>query len=343
MEKEKEKRTIIRIVVSYLILIGIGVGSIYFVYRNTEAITDEIGQQNAYQQQEELVNTILTDLLNAENLIGPMMVDTTDFILYKEKIAVAQSHMDTLKSLLTDAYQIQSIDSVSGLLKKKEENLNELVKLTNKDNLENLYKANIRTMLMEDSLKNFGSKSKSSSIKQDTIIQKRHGKKGNFFKRLAEAFSKNGGPSDTTITTMGTAEQWMDSLSMYYNPADTAQSILDDIKLKIRNEKLRTDKAIMQKISTLRINNNEITRETKSILGKIEFDNRLSMQQAKARRNVTLSQTAETLRYVTILSIVVILFFCWLLFNDVSRSKALRKKLEEKNIQQEKMMMYLKV
>lgn len=341
MEKEKEKRTILRIVISYLILIGIGVGSIYFVYRNTEAITDEIGQQNAYQQQEELVNTILTDLLNAENLIGPMMVDTTDFILYKEKVAVAQNHMDTLKSLLTDAYQIQSLDSVSGLLKKKEENLNELVKLTNKDNLEKLYKANIRTMLEEDSLKKYGSKNKSSSMKQDTVIQKRHGKKGNFFQRLAEAFSKNGGPTDTTITMMGTAEQWMDSLSMYYNPADTAQSILDDIKLKIRNEKHRTDRAIMQQISTLRINNNDITRETKSILGKIEFDNRLAMQQAKARRNVTLSQTAETLRYVTVLSIVVILFFCWLLFNDVSRSKALRKKLEEKNIQQEKMMISL--
>ena len=81
MGKKKERATIMKVAISYLILIAIGVGSIYFVYRNTEAITEEIGQQTTYQQQEELVNTILTDLLNAENHIGPMMVDTSDFNL----------------------------------------------------------------------------------------------------------------------------------------------------------------------------------------------------------------------------------------------------------------------
>ncbi|MBR3519136.1 MAG: response regulator [Paludibacteraceae bacterium] len=341
MGKKKERATITKIAISYLILIAIGIGSIYFVYRNTETITEEIGQQTAYQQQEELVNTILADLFNAENYIGPMMVDTSDFNLYKEKISMAESHMDTLKSLLSDAFQIQSLDSVSSLLKKKEENLCELVKLTNKDNLEELYKANIRTMLMEDSLKNYASKNKNATLKQDTIIKKRHAKKGNFFHRLAEAFSRNGGPNDTTIRLLGTEKQWMDSLSMYYNPTDTAQSILDDIKVKIRNEKYRTDRAIMAQINTLRNNNNKITIQAKSILGKIEFDNRVNMQKAKSRRNATLAQTAEKLRYVTVLAIIVILLFSWLLFNDVSRSRKLREELEKKNLEQERMMISL--
>ncbi|MBR5374495.1 MAG: response regulator [Paludibacteraceae bacterium] len=341
MGKKKERATIMKVAISYLILIAIGVGSIYFVYRNTEAITEEIGQQTTYQQQEELVNTILTDLLNAENHIGPMMVDTSDFNLYKEQINLAENHMDTLKGLLSDAFQIQSLDSVSNLLKQKEENLCELIKLTNKDNLEELYKANIRTMLMEDSLRNYASKNKNATMKQDTIIKKRHAKKRNFFHRLAEAFSRNGGPNDTTIRLLGTERQWMDSLSMYYNPTDTAQSILDDIKVKIRNEKYRTDKAIMAQINTLRNNNNNITIQAKSILGKIEFDNRVNMQKAKSRRNATLAQTAEKLRYVTVLSIIVILLFCWILFNDMSRSRKLREQLEEKNLKQERMMISL--
>ena len=341
MGKKKERATIMKVAISYLILIAIGVGSIYFVYRNTEAITEEIGQQTTYQQQEELVNTILTDLLNAENHIGPMMVDTSDFNLYKEQINLAENHMDTLKGLLSDAFQIQSLDSVSNLLKQKEENLCELIKLTNKDNLEELYKANIRTMLMEDSLRNYASKNKNATMKQDTIIKKRHAKKRNFFHRLAEAFSRNGGPNDTTIRLLGTERQWMDSLSMYYNPTDTAQSILDDIKVKIRNEKYRTDKAIMEQINTLRNNNNNITIQAKSILGKIEFDNRVNMQKAKSRRNATLAQTAEKLRYVTVLSIIVILLFCWILFNDMSRSRKLREQLEEKSLEQERMMISL--
>lgn len=341
MGKKKERATIMKVAISYLILIAIGVGSIYFVYRNTETITEEIGQQTTYQQQEELVNAILADLFNAENHIGPMMVDTSDFNLYKEKVNMAESHMDTLKSLLSDAFQIQSLDSVSNLLKKKEENLCELIKLTNKDNLQELYKANIRTMLMEDSLKNFASKNKNATLKQDTIIKKRHAKKRNFFHRLAEAFSRNGGPNDTTIRLLGTERQWMDSLSMYYNPTDTAQSILDDIKVKIRNEKYRTDRAIMEQINTLRTNNNNITIQAKSILGKIEFDNRVNMQKAKSRRNATLAQTAEKLRYVTVLSIIVILIFCWILFNDMSRSRKLREELEEKSLEQERMMISL--
>ncbi len=341
MGKKKERATIMKVAISYLILIAIGVGSIYFVYRNTETITEEIGQQTTYQQQEELVNAILADLLNAENHIGPMMVDTSDFNLYKEKVNMAENHMDTLKSLLSDAFQIQSLDSVSNLLKKKEENLCELIKLTNKDNLQELYKANIRTMLMEDSLKNFASKNKNATLKQDTIIKKRHAKKRNFFHRLAEAFSRNGGPNDTTIRLLGTERQWMDSLSMYYNPTDTAQSILDDIKVKIRNEKYRTDRAIMEQINTLRNNNNNITIQAKSILGKIEFDNRVNMQKAKSRRNATLAQTAEKLRYVTVLSIIVILIFCWILFNDMSRSRKLREELEKKSLEQERMMISL--
>lgn len=341
MGKKKERATIMKVAISYLILIAIGVGSIYFVYRNTETITEEIGQQTTYQQQEELVNAILADLFNAENHIGPMMVDTSDFNLYKEKVNMAESHMDTLKSLLSDAFQIQSLDSVSNLLKKKEENLCELIKLTNKDNLQELYKANIRTMLMEDSLKNFASKNKNATLKQDTIIKKRHAKKRNFFHRLAEAFSRNGGPNDTTIRLLGTERQWMDSLSMYYNPTDTAQSILDDIKVKIRNEKYRTDRAIMEQINTLRNNNNNITIQAKSILGKIEFDNRVNMQKAKSRRNATLAQTAEKLRYVTVLSIIVILIFCWILFNDMSRSRKLREELEKKSLEQERMMISL--
>ena len=341
MGKKKERATIMKVAISYLILIAIGVGSIYFVYRNTETITEEIGQQTTYQQQEELVNAILADLFNAENHIGPMMVDTSDFNLYKEKVNMAESHMDTLKSLLSDAFQIQSLDSVSNLLKKKEENLCELIKLTNKDNLQELYKANIRTMLMEDSLKNFASKNKNATLKQDTIIKKRHAKKRNFFHRLAEAFSRNGGPNDTTIRLLGTERQWMDSLSMYYNPTDTAQSILDDIKVKIRNEKYRTDRAIMEQINTLRNNNNNITIQAKSILGKIEFDNRVNMQKAKSRRNATLAQTAEKLRYVTVLSIIIILIFCWILFNDMSRSRKLREELEKKSLEQERMMISL--
>lgn len=341
MGKKRERATIMKVAISYLILTALAVGSIYFVYRNTEAITEEIGQQTSYQQQEELVNTILTDLLNAENHIGPMMVDTSDFNLYKERIRLAESHMDTLKSMLSDEFQIQSLDSVSILLKKKEENLIELTKLTNKDNLQELYKANIRTMLMEDSLRNFASKNKNATLKQDTIIKKRHAKKRNFFHRLAEAFSRNGGPNDTTIRLLGSEQQWMDSLSMYYNPTDSAQSILDDIKVKIRNDKYRTDRAIMEQINTLRNNNNNITIQAKSILGKIEFDNRVNMQKAKARRNVTLAKTAEKLRYVTILAIIIILFFCWLLFNDISRSRKLREKLEKKNLEQERMMISL--
>ncbi len=341
MGKDKGNRTILKVAISYLILISIGIGSIYFVYRNTESITDEIGMQSTYQQQEELVNNILTELLNAENHIGPMLVDTTDFNLYKEKVEVATDLMDTLKFTLTDPFQIQSLDSVEGLLKQKEENLIELTKLTNRDNLEKLYKANIRTMLNGEDMKNFANKHNFSSQKQDTTVQKRYAKRGNFFQRLAEAFSKNGGPSDTTITMAGLEQKWLDSLAYYYNPTDSAQRIIDDIKLKIRDEKYRTDKAIMAKVNTLRENNNNITKQTKSILGKIEFDNRVNMQQAKARRNQTLAQTAETLRYITILAIVIILIFCWILFNDISKSRELRRLLEEKNKQQEKMMISL--
>ena len=39
MGKKKERATITKIAISYLILIAIGIGSIYFVYRNTETIT----------------------------------------------------------------------------------------------------------------------------------------------------------------------------------------------------------------------------------------------------------------------------------------------------------------
>lgn len=341
MVKDKDKATILKVAISYLILVIIGASSIYFVYKNTESITGEIGEHTAFQEQEELVNSILTELLHAENHIGPMMVDTTDFNLYKENVNVALNLMDTLKSQLTDPFQIQSVDSVAGLLKQKEANLFELTKLTNKDNLEKLYKANIKTMLNGEDMRNFAKKNNFSSQKQDTTIQRRYAKRGNFFQRLAEAFSKSGGPIDTTITMAGLEQQWMDSLAYYYNPTDTAQRIIDDIKLKIRDEKYRTDKAIMAKINSLRENNNDITKQTKSILGKIEFDNRVTMQQAKVRKNLTLSQTAETLRYITILAIVIILIFCWILFNDISKSRELRKLLEEKNKQQEKMMISL--
>ena len=65
------------------------------------------------------------------------------------------------------------------------------------------------------------------------------------------------------------------------------------------------------------------------------------MQKAKSRRNATLAQTAEKLRYVTVLAIIVILLFSWLLFNDVSRSRKLREELEKKNLEQERMMISL--
>lgn len=342
MVRDKDKSTVLKVAISYLILVAIGAGSIYFVYKNTKSITDEIGEQTTYQQQEELVNSILTELLHAENHIGPMLVDTNDFNLYKEKVEVAESLMDTLKTVLTDSFQIQSLDSVTGLLKQKEENLVELTKLTNRDNLEKLYKANIKTLLAGDDMKNYANKKNLTSQKLDTLIQKRHAKRGNFFQRLAEAFSRNGtGPIDTTITALGLEQKWLDSLAYYYNPTDSAQSILDDIKVKIRNEKYRTDKAIQAQINTLRENNNNITKQTKSILGKIEFDNRVTMQQAKMRKNLTLAQTAETLRYFTVLAIVLILLFCWILFNDISKSRELRRLLEEKNRQQEKMMISL--
>lgn len=329
-------KTKTKIITGYLLFAAILISATIYTTIDVKNLIDETDTNDLQIEKRACINSTLTHLFNAESHIGPMIIDTNDFHIYKEESKNILLDLDRLKNYCSDTH-IYQIDSIKQLMDEKEQTLIELMRLTNQDELELIYNKNLLGVIEENKgIKEYEKIVSTKTIRQDTIIEPRRRKRMNFFKRFFLLFSKE--EADTTLLTFSSEEILHDTLIHHYNPTDSLFCFLNEIKQTLLEEKREIDRELTQNVINLRTKNNSITLSIKQILKNIEIEGEKEYEEIVKLREERFKKISKQLMIAIIIAVLLIIIFTFIISSDITKSKKYRTELEKSNNDMQKLL-----
>ncbi|SFN26422.1 hybrid sensor histidine kinase/response regulator [Salegentibacter flavus] len=300
------KRSItFKVVAGYLLVAALAALSVWFVYTQVVAFTNLADSNTTNNEKLFLVSDITTELYETEN-ISRRLIQTgkeSDLELYQEHLATIQNNISLLKESYTDTQMKTELDSISALLSRKTNNLNELLILREQDRNTNYY-----TQVLEE-LRKVDPSFNANNYEERFAKLEPHQRR--VLIKLLE-FSEEDNEEQLTNRT---ADSLIGSVKNVLSELETA------------NQQFRQQ--IIQKENELLDNDLILNQQLRSVLATIEQEEReASLNRAESSEKM-LKNTSIIMISAGLVSIVIILVFLFLIIKDVSRSQRYRSQLEE--------------
>ena len=324
-----------KIIVGYIVLIGLLFGAIVHTFRQMTLLTEPTGLEENINNRRHITHRIISQLYDAE-IIGQTlrMGKLGEYSNYIEKMKEVNTFIDSLEILLTDTVQLARLDTVRTLLKSKQWNMFTVIE-TMKDNpTDALYQQELDSLIAsQDSLLN------SPHIRRRVVTHHnsytiRH-KKKSFFKRLAEVFAPK---EDSTLVNNVVQEEYTDTLNEIYNPVDTITSMLAGIQHKVFQTKQKQTQMLNARIERLRIAGNNLSQRVNQLLENIETDEQTANKARLAQEQEIRQKAAQTMANIAISAIIMVLLFSIVIARDIARSNRYRKELEKAKLHAENLL-----
>lgn len=310
----------------YLLLIGLLLYSVRFVYHETERMVEPDAWGAELELKRRLMGNALSRLYEAEVIGQSVSVGCmSDYPAYREAMKKAVVSIDTLRGFSSDSSQWLRLDSISSLLVRKEQNMLRLLRAVNDTTADYVYRRNVQEMIArQDSVVREERVRKKEIVRQDSFQVKE--KKG-FFKRLAEVFAP--GRRDSTMVVNTLHEFITDTLMQAYNPADTVADLLRNISVELSDNRQKRMDLLRVRADRLRRDGQVLTFQINQLLRDFEREE-LSRSMDKLEQTQQLRR--ESVRVVGGIAIgatVLALLFLALIWRDIARSNRYRRQLEE--------------
>ena len=303
--KNTKRSITLKVVLGYLLVAALAALAVWFIYTQAVKFSSLAQSGDLNNQQLVLVSEITTELSETEN-IGRRFIqsgDTTDLNRFSGQIGLIQKNLDSLRQTYTDTLMQTELDSISILLSRKSENLEELLKLRSRDRNTSYYREVIQELQKVDASFNEDSYERRFSNlephQRSVLI------------RLLE-FSRDDDPGQ--LSTLSA-----DSLVI------AVKNVLSE--LEAQNQQFR--EVINKKENELLENDMILNEQLRNLLSLIEQQERQnSLARVENSQNL-LEEVSSIIIYVGIASVLIILFFLFLIIQDVSKSQQYRIQLEE--------------
>ncbi|WP_282132711.1 ATP-binding response regulator [Cellulophaga baltica] len=309
MKKNKSKNKFtFRIVLSYLILVGLAVISGIFILSEIKSYlaTDTSGENDV-----KFIKTgsLLTQLYEAESLSKLALQTKTkeSFTAYAKKIDVVSAEIDSLKEVVTSDYQVQLLDSVQNLLKLKTYNNEELRRLKLKSEANSsLDVALAKFNTMELSLGKITAKSIAPNIdelspKAKSVIEK-----------LALILNDNA-PKENH------SPEKIDSI------INASRNLLNEAKEK----DALTQRALADKEREINQNDLDLSQQLRSIVSAFEQEIIAATHADNLKKQEILKRSTRLASGAAILAFLTVGIFTFLITRDYWRVQTYRQHLEE--------------
>lgn len=302
MKNTKQSITF-KVIIGYLLLAAVAAVAVWFIYSQVVRFSSLTRSNNLNNEQLVLVSEIATELYETESL-GRRFIqsgDTTDLNRYKSQIEDIQVGLDALRETYTDSTMEKELDSISTLLAKKGDNLEELLALRSRDRNTNYYREVIRELQKVDS----------------SFIEPRY---NNRFPNLAPH------QRQALIALLEFAPENNPT------PRISADSLILSVRrvlteLERQNQRFR--ETVSQKEEELLVNDLILNEQLRNLLAVIEQEERqISLAQAEESQ-VMLNDISRIIILVGAACVFIILLFLLIIVRDVSKSQRYRFKLEE--------------
>lgn len=302
MKNTKQSITF-KVIIGYLLLAAVAAVAVWFIYSQVVRFSSLTRSNNLNNEQLVLVSEIATELYETESL-GRRFIqsgDTTDLNNYKNQIEDIQISLNALRTTYADSTMEKELDSISTLLAKKGENLEELLALRSQDRNTNYYREVIKELQKVDS----------SFVEPDYASR---------FPKLAPHQRK------ALIALLEFAPENNPT------PRISADSLILSVKkvlteLERQNQRFR--ETVSKKEEELLVNDLTLNEQLRNLLAVIEQEERqISLAQAEESQ-VMLNDISRIIILVGAACIFIILLFLLIIIRDISKSQRYRLKLEE--------------
>ncbi|MGY5849100.1 ATP-binding response regulator [Salegentibacter sp. F14] len=303
---QNTKRSItFKVVAGYFLIAALAALSVWFVYTQVVAFTNLADSNTNNNEKLFLVSDITTELYETEN-ISRRLIQTgeeSDLKLYQDHLESIRNNISLLKESYKDAQMKTELDSISALLSRKTDNLNELLKLRAQDRNTSYY-----TQVIEE-LRKVEPSFNANNYEERFANLEPHQRR--VLIRLLE-FSEE---ENAEQLTNRTADSLIGSVKNVLSELETAN-------LEFRQQ-------IIEKENELLDNDLILNQQLRSVLATIEQEEReASLIRAQSSENM-LKDTSMIMIAAGSISIIIILVFLFLIIKDVSRSQRYRSQLEE--------------
>ncbi|MGM1056077.1 MAG: ATP-binding protein [Bacteroidota bacterium] len=303
--KNTKRSITLKVLLGYLLVAALAALAVWFIYTQVVKFSSLAQSGDLNNQQLVLVSEITTELSETEN-IGRRFIqsgDTTDLNRYSAQIDLIQKNLDSLKQTYTDTIMQTELDSISILLSRKSENLEELLNLRSRDRNTSYYREVIQELQKVDASfneNNYERRFSNLEPHQRSVLI-----------RLLE-FSRDENPGQ--LSTLS-ADSLVIAVKNVLSELEAENQQFREVINKKENELLENDMIL-----------NEQLRNLLSLIEQQEREN--SLARVENSQNL-LEEVSSIIIFVGIASILIILFFLFLIIQDVSKSQRYRIQLEE--------------
>lgn len=328
--------TSFKIALGYIALIGLLFGSIVYIYKQMELLTTQTELEESISNRRKTTHQIINHLYQAE-IIGQTLRSgkLDEYPAYKHAMQEARASIDSLQQMFNDTIQQIRLDSVRMLLDEKEINIRLMLEAMRENPADKIYRQQIDQLIaQQDSLLSAPRVQKKVVTHQNTYTI--HHKPKKFFKRLAEVFSP--GKSDSTKVNNVIQEVYTDTIEETYNPVDTIATILTDIQHKVFQTQQERQQMIDNRINLLRIAGSELNQRVTQILETIEEEEQKAIENRLNHEQFIRNKAANAMATISIIAVILVTVFLFLILRDITRSNHYRKELEKAKLYAENLL-----
>jgi len=305
----------LKIIIGYLLVAALAAIAVWFIYTQVVKFSSLAQSNSLNNQQMRLVSEIATDLYETEST-GRRFIqsgNTTDLNRYSAQIDSIQIKINSLRNTYSDAVMKAELDSITTLLSKKSENLEQLLKLRSQDRNTNYYAQVIKELQKMDP--SFGKSN------YDTRFANLEPHQRHILIQLLE-FSKD------------EDREQLSSIS-----ADSLVISVKKVLSELEQENQKFRKIINKKENELLENDIVLNGQLRNLLTVIELEERqISLSRVESWQ-ILLERVSRIIIIGGIASVLIILLFLFLIVSDISKGQRYRVKLEEAKMFTEALML----
>lgn len=323
-----ENRVKINAILIYLMATLLCVGMIYYISNLKNSINY---QKNNIRKNEcllELTNKLVENVNNAQSYSNIYTFSTNVNHLNNFNVSIKKIEVitDSITKLCDDNFNKDMLIDIKDLLLKKEQILIDINKELNSFNpFQEIYSI----------VENYQPKQKNATVTttvNDTIVYRTE-KKG-FFQRLGEVFS----PSDLSDSIVLVSTTIIDTISEENDDNDV---LLNDIQFyteKGRREYIKQINAIETKYNNLILSDRDLSEEISELLIILHKQTLDSVIREIEQSEYLINKNTNLSVFVSLIALLVILTFIFLIFYDIKKVVAARKATEEAKKKTEEIM-----
>lgn len=320
--------TSVKVACGYIILTGLLLGTIYYIYTQTASLTQQSDTEITQTQRRKAIHELVSKLFEAEHFGQTIHIGQWEaYRNYVQAIGKVQDNIRTLDSLYADTLQKERLHTLSLLLESKKENMKKLLIALGNDGSNQIYRQQINRLIeSKDSVTGAPHMAREIIQREETLSVKKEKKR--FFRRLAEAFHPNRKDS-AKMNTRTTQITTTDTLIQKFNAGDTLANILNHIEKDVERYNARRKNRINAQTERLTYTDIELNAKVTDLLESIELDEQARIQQETAREFRTKRQAAVTTAAIAITAILFAIIFFIIVWRDLTHSNHFRKELEK--------------